>query len=63
VLRKMFTPAIGWYMRADNPASGFLRRVENFREQFLTPEEIGRLPKALDAARDQRAAGSSDCAC
>ena len=57
VLRKMFTLAIGWGMRADNPASGFRRRIENERERFLTPEEIGRLAKALDAAKDQRAAG------
>ena len=57
VLRKMFTLAIGWGMRADNPASGFRRRIENERERFLSPEEIGRLAKALDAAKDQRAAG------
>jgi integrase len=56
-LRKMFTLAIGWGMRTDNPASGFRRRIENERERFLTPEEIGRLAKALDAAKDQRAAG------
>ncbi len=57
VLRKMFTLAIGWGMRPDNPASGFRRRIENERERFLSPEEIGRLAKALDAAKDQRAAG------
>lgn len=57
VLRKMFTLAIGWGMRSDNPASGFRRRIENERERFLTPEEIARLAKALDAAKDQRAAG------
>ena len=57
VLRKMFTLAIGWGMRTDNPASGFRRRIENERERYLTPEEIGRLAKALDAAKDQRAAG------
>ena len=57
VLRKMFTLAIVWGMRTDNPASGFRRRIENERERFLTQEEIGRLAKALDAAKDQRAAG------
>lgn len=57
VLRKMFTLAIGWGWRDDNPASGFRRRIENERERFLSPDEIGRLAKALDAARDQRAAG------
>jgi integrase len=55
-LRKMFTLAIEWGMRTDNPASGFRRRIENERERFLSPEEIGRLAKALDAAKDQRAA-------
>ena len=57
VLRKMFTLAVGWGWREDNPASAFRRRIENERERFLTPEEIGRLAKALDAAKDQRAAG------
>ena len=57
VLRKMFSLAVGWGWRDDNPASGFRRRLENERERFLTPEEIGRLAKALDAAEDQRAAG------
>ena len=41
VLRKMFTLAIGWGMRTDNPASGFRRRIES--ERFLTAKEIGRL--------------------
>ena len=57
VLRKMFTLAVDWGWREDNPASAFRRRIENERERFLTPEEIGRLAKALDAAMDQRAAG------
>ena len=57
VLRKMFTLAIGWGMRTDNPASGFRRRIENERERFLSQEEIGRLAEVLDAAKDQRAAG------
>lgn len=57
VLRKMFTLAVGWGWREDNPASAFRRRIENERERFLTPEEISRLAKALDAAADQRAAG------
>ncbi|MDT8858548.1 site-specific integrase [Paracoccaceae bacterium Fryx2] len=57
VLRKMFTLAIGWGWRDDNPAAAFRRRIENERERFLSPEEIARLAKALDAAKDQRAAG------
>jgi integrase len=57
VLRKMFSLSIEWGMRTDNPASGFRRRIETERERFLSPEEIARLAKVLDAAEDQRAAG------
>ena len=57
VLRKMFTLAVGWGWRTDNPASAFKKRIENERERFLSQEEIGKLAKALDAASDQRAAG------
>ena len=57
VLRKMFTLAISWGWRTDNPATGFKKRVETARERFLSQEEIGRLAAVLDAAEDQRAAG------
>ena len=57
VLRKMFTLAIGWGWRIDNPASAFKKRLENERERFLSPEEIAKLAEVLDAANDQRAAG------
>ena len=57
VLRKMFTLAIGWGWRTDNPASGFKKRIENERERFLSQDEIGKLAEALDAAKDQRGAG------
>ena len=57
VLRKMFTLAIGWGWRTDNPASAFKKRLENERERFLSQEEIGKLAEVLDAAMDQRAAG------
>jgi len=57
VLRKMFTLAIDWGWRTDNPAQGFHRRLEQARERFLSPEELTRLAAALDAAEDQRAAG------
>jgi len=56
VLRKMFTLAVGWKWRTDNPASGFRRRLENERERFLSKEEIAKLAEALDGAEDQRAA-------
>jgi integrase len=57
VLRKMFTLAIGWGWRSDNPASSFKKRIENERERFLSQEEIAKLAEVLDSAKDQRAAG------
>jgi integrase len=56
VLRKMFTLAIEWEWRSDNPAMGFHKRIEQARERFLSPEELARLATVLDAALDQRAA-------
>jgi integrase len=57
VLRKMFTLAIQWRMRSDNPATGFRKRPETARERFLAFDEIGRLADALANDEDQRAAG------
>jgi len=57
VLRKMFSLAITWCWRTDNPAAGFKKRVETARERFLSHEEIAKLAEVLDAAVDQRAAG------
>lgn len=57
MLRKMFALAMVWKMRADNPASGFRRRLEVARETFLAMAEIERLADALAVAEDQRAAG------
>ncbi|AGI68674.1 DNA integration/recombination/inversion protein [Octadecabacter antarcticus 307] len=56
VLRKMFTYAVGWGWRDDNPASSFRRRIENPRERFLCHEEIHKLAEALETAEDRRAA-------
>jgi integrase len=56
VLRKMFSLAVKWKMRADNPAQGFYRRDEVERDRFLSIDEIDRLAPALNAAKDQRAA-------
>jgi hypothetical protein len=56
VLRKMFTLAMEWEWRADNPAQGFHRRIEEARERFLGPEELTRIAAVLDSAEDQRGA-------
>ena len=57
VLRKMFSLAVTWKMRADNPATSFRKRPETARERFLSFDEIQRLADALCADADQRAAG------
>ncbi|WIY52432.1 tyrosine-type recombinase/integrase [Devosia sp. YIM 151766] len=56
VLRKMFTLAVQWKMRDDNPATSFRKRIEIERERFLSPDEISRLAEALAAVEDQRGA-------
>jgi len=56
VLRKMFTLAMEWEWRTDNPAHGFHRRIEQARERFLGPEELTRIAAVLDNAEDQRGA-------
>ncbi|HCY99760.1 MAG: integrase [Rhodobacterales bacterium RIFCSPHIGHO2_02_FULL_62_130] len=56
VLRKMFTLAVQWGWREDNPAQRFHRRTETPRERFLSKEEIASLAAALDGAEDRRAA-------
>lgn len=44
---KMFSLAIRWKMRADNPAKGVERNHEDQRQRFLDGDELGRLMKAL----------------
>lgn len=39
VLRKMFSLAVTWKMRTDNPATSFRKRPETARERFLSFEE------------------------
>lgn len=56
VLRKMFTLAMEWEWRSDNPAQGFYQRIEHARERFLSPEELTRLAAVLDKAEDQGSA-------
>jgi integrase len=56
VLRKMFSLAVTWKMRADNPTTSFRKRPETARERFLSFDEIQRLADALCANADQPAA-------
>lgn len=56
LLSKMFSLAIKWGWRADNPARGIERNQENKRHRYLTGEELGRLTLALAKHSDQQGA-------
>ncbi len=56
LLSKMFSLAIRWGLRTDNPCRGIERFPEEKRKRYLSTEEIGRLTKALDDHADQRPA-------
>jgi integrase len=56
LLSKMFSLAIVWRMRADNPVRGVERNHEEGRERYLTPAEIARLMKVLAKYDDKLAA-------
>jgi integrase len=56
LLSRMFTLAMRWQWRADNPCRGVERNLENKRRRYLTPDELVRLGGALDAYADQQAA-------
>jgi integrase len=52
-LSKMFTLAVRWKYRTDNPCKGVKRNKEMGRERYLTEDEVVQLMRALDAERDQ----------
>jgi integrase len=56
VLSKMFSLAIRWKMRPDNPCRDVERNKEHNRERYLSEDELARLLAALDSYRDQRVA-------
>jgi integrase len=47
VLGKMFSLAIRWGMRTDNPVKGIERNLESKRTRYLTAEEMSRLSAVL----------------
>jgi integrase len=47
VLSKMFSLAVRWRMRPDNPCKGVARNQEHHRRRYLSPEEQERLMVAL----------------
>jgi integrase len=56
ILGKMFTLAIKWKLRADNPCKGIERNQEHPRQRYLKPDELRRLTRALAEDRNQQAA-------
>ena len=53
LLSYMFTMAIKWRMRADNPCKGVERNDEAKRKRYLTTAELERLSAALSKHSDQ----------
>jgi integrase len=58
LLSRMFSLAILWGMRSDNPVKGIVRNQEHKRDRYLNGAELARLPTALDELRDQGAANA-----
>jgi integrase len=58
LLSTMFTLAIRWDMRANNPVKGLERNVEQPRQRYLTGDELRRLTAALAAHPHQAAANA-----
>jgi integrase len=56
VLSKMFSQAIRWRWRADNPCKGVERNHEEKRQRYLSPTEIAALSGALAGHKDTQAA-------
>ena len=55
---KMFSLAMNWGWRSDNPVRGIERYHEERRERWLSDDELSRLLSALSAHPNQRAANA-----
>jgi integrase len=58
LLSRMFSMAIRWGLRTDNPCRGIERNQENKRQRYLTGPELARLGTALSELPDQGAANA-----
>lgn len=58
LLSKMFSLAIRWRWRMDNPCRGVERNQERKRTRYLTADELVRLTTALNTFPDQQAANA-----
>jgi integrase len=55
---KMFSLAIKWQWRSDNPCRGVAKNPENKRERYLSADELSRLHAALAAFTKQSSANA-----
>ncbi len=58
LLSKMFSLAVEWKWRTDNPVRGIPRYLEDKRERWLSTEELRRMLKALEGHPDQVSANA-----
>ncbi len=58
LLSKMFSLAVSWGWRTDNPAQGIERFQEQKRHRWLSTDEIAKLARALEKHPNQRAANA-----
>jgi integrase len=56
LLSRMFSMAIRWHWRTDNPCRGIERNQEHKRRRYLSGDELKRLGKELDKYSDQQSA-------
>ncbi len=56
LLSKMFSLAVAWGWRSDNPAKGIGRFAEDRRHRWLSVDELGALSKAVSNYPDKRIA-------
>jgi len=56
MMSRMFTLAIKWKLRTDNPCRGVERNREHQRRRYLKPDELPRLTKALAEYPNQQIA-------
>jgi integrase len=55
VASRMFTLAVKWKLRPDNPAKGIERNREHLRKRYLKQDELAQLTKALAEDSNQQA--------
>jgi integrase len=56
VLSKMFSLAVRWRMRSDNPVRGIEKNPESKRKRYLSADELVRITGALAKYQDRQAA-------